>query len=343
MKLYPGSVSVTSVLVVLLVASPGTQVAAQEGALADAVELFDRQDYEGSRRVLEGLSEEVGADGEALYYLGRLALIDGRPEEAAECFEKAIDVDPEKSEYHYWLASALVRRTPYRNFLGRIAGSTKALKEFRKAIELDPANLMARANLFQMMVRSYGMPGVNEEDLRDQAKSIAGIDSIMGLVAWGTFFQLVENDMGQAGEHFERAYALAPTNRPAAISYADYLWEIDRRDEAIEVLGSFVEGDPDDKPAHFNMATRLILGGSAYARARDLFEHCLGLKSDTGMPSEAMVRWCLGLACHLLDEEDRAQAEWSMVYVLDEDFDRLLEAIPEMAQLNSILGGYSDR
>lgn len=337
MRSHTGSVGSALLLLVIVVASPGMEVVAREGTLAEAVEAFNRQEYVEARRVLEGIPDNTERNGTALYYLGRLALIDGRPEEAVECFEQVIDIDPENSEYHHWLATAETRRIPYRSFMGKMSGSMKALKEFRKAIELDPANLMARMTLFQMMVRSYGMPGTDTDGLREEAQAIAEIDSVMGHVAHGTFFQLVEKDMGQAGAHFERGYALAPQNRAAAISYADYLWETGRRDEALGVLRSFVESVPEDKPAHFNLAARLTLSGSGCAKARDVLEVCLGLKSDTGMPSEPMVRWCLGLAHHLLGDEDRARAEWSKVYELDEDFDQVVEAVPQMTELRSIL------
>jgi tetratricopeptide (TPR) repeat protein len=196
---------------------------------------------------------------------------------------------------------------------------------------------MARMTLFQMMARSYGMPGSNRETLREQANAMAGIDAVMGHMANGTLFQLVEKDTAKAGTHFELGHALGPDNRAAALSYADYLWDTGSRDEALAVLDSFVENAPRDKPAHFNLAARLILSGGDYDGAKDTLERCLVLKSDTGMPSESMVRWCLGLVYHLLGEDARAQAEWSRAYDLDSDFNKVLEAVPMMTELKSLL------
>ena len=55
----------------------------------------------------------------------------------------------------------------------------------------------------------------------------------MGYVARGTPHQFVDNDMEAAGTAFEKGLDLAPTNRAAAISYADYLWEMNEKDKAI--------------------------------------------------------------------------------------------------------------
>jgi tetratricopeptide (TPR) repeat protein len=335
MRFWTGNV--TAVLILVTVAFAAMRVAASEATLRDAIDLFDQQEYGEARRVLEDLPQEARETAQALYYLGRLDLIDGEDEKAAEYFERAIDVDAEQSEYHHWLAMAVMRRTPYRNVFGRMMSATKAVKAFKKAIELDPANLRPRMTLFQMMVRSYDMGGVKREDLAQEVEAIAGIDSVMGHVARGTFYQLVEKDMDRAGVELKRSLDLAPENRAAAISYADFLWETGMMDEAIGVLASFVERVPDDKSARLNLGMRTMLRGEDYARAKGLFEACLGLKSDTGMPSETAVRWCLGLAFHLMGEEGRAQKEWSIVYTLDERFDRILERMPQMSELNSLL------
>lgn len=311
---------------------------AHEPTLLHAIDLFERQDYDEARRVLGELPEETRKTGQALYYVGRLDLIDGDPQRAVTSLEEAIDLDPAQSEYHHWLAVALMRRSAYRSFLGRMRDAMKAVKELQTSVELDTLNLRPRMTLFQMMARSYDRGGSKKEDLFQQAKSIAEIDSVMGYVARGTLFLVVEKDMVKAGAELRRSLDLAPANRAAAVSYSDYLWECDRKDEAIQVLTSYVERMPDDKPARFNLGTRMILSGTDFGGAKVIFEECLALQSDTGMPSETMVRWCLGLACHLLGEEDVAQKEWSTVYEMDKDFDHILERSPQMSELNSLIG-----
>jgi tetratricopeptide (TPR) repeat protein len=329
-------IAVALLLVVVILA--GTRVTAGDDALREVIDLFDRQEYDEARRALEGLPEGDTEAAQALYYLGRLDLIAGDRKGAEKHFEQAIKTDPEQSDYHHWLAIAIMQGMPYRSFLGKMTGSMKMLKEFKKAVELDPANLRPRMTLFQIMVRSFGRGMGSRGDLVEQIEAIAGIDSVMGYVARGTLFQIVDEDMEKAGALFEQAYHLEPTNRAAAISYADFLWEAGDRDRVIQVLTAFVESGPDDRSAHFNLAVRTILEGTDYARARSLLEECLDLKSDNGMPPEAMVRWCLGLACHLLGEEDEAQAQWKLAHDLNPDFDKLLEADPMLSELNSLPG-----
>jgi len=335
MRCYPRSLALS--LLLAAVSLPGARAGAQEPALLHAIDLFERQEYREARRALEELPEEAGRTGQALYYAGRLDLIDGHPHAAVESFEAAVDRDPGQSDYHHWLAMALMRRGAYRSFVGRMRDMMKAVGELKTSVGLDPRNLRPRMTLFQMMARSYDRGGSNKEDLFEQVKSIAEIDSVMGHVARGTLFLVVEKDVARAGRELERSLDLAPGNRAAAVSYSDYLWECDRRDEAIEVLRSYVERKPEDKPARFNLGTRMIQSGTDLAGARVVLQECLALKSDTGMPSETMVRWCLGLACHLLGEEQAARREWSTVYEMDEDFDHVLEQSPQLSELAALI------
>jgi tetratricopeptide (TPR) repeat protein len=280
-------IAVALILLAMTLAGAG----AAADALKEAKDLFDRQEYDEARRVFQSLSEQDSATGEALYYLGRLDLIAGDRKGAEKHFEQAIKADAGQSDYHHWLAVAIMRGMPYSSFLGKMTGSMKMLKEFKRAIELDPANLRPRMTLFQIMVRSFGRGMGSRGDLVEQIEAIAGIDSVMGYVAEGTLFQIVDDDMEQAGALFEQAYGLEPTNRAAAISYADYLWEMDDEDGASQVLTGFLVSEPDDKSAHFNLAVRTILRGRDYARVKVLLETCLGLKSDSGVPTEGVWAW----------------------------------------------------
>ncbi|KPJ61464.1 MAG: hypothetical protein AMJ46_01915 [Latescibacteria bacterium DG_63] len=327
----------TVLLLVMAATLPDALLAVGQDPLSEVVGLFQEQEYKEVRQILEALPEKSKRSGTALYYLGRLDLIDADHESAAKRLKEAIDVDPDNSECHYWLAVAVMRKVPYSNPLGRMTSAMRAMKEFNKAIELDPTNMRARMTVFQMMARSYGRGGAKKEALLEQARSIAEIDSIMGHVAHGTFYQFVKNDMERAGTQFERGFGLAPRNRAAAISYADYLWHVGKKAEAIGVLQSFLQEMPDDKPANFSLGARIILSRRNYGTAREIFERCLRLKSETGIPTEAMVRWCLGLIYHLTGQQDGTQTEWSRVYELDRDFDRILEATPQMSELSSIL------
>ena len=314
-----------------------THALADDDSLAAVRDLFEEQSYGEASRSLEGLPEHVRGSAECLYYRGRLDLIEGDHDSAAEMFEQAIDAEPDQSDYHYWLAVALMRKMPYRSFLGRMTGGMKMVKEFRRAVKLDPENMRARMTLFQIMARSYGMGGSCKEGLIEEAGAIAEIDSVLGHVARGTFSQVVEEDMELAGKEFELAFGLAPDNRAAVISYTDYLWEIDRKDEAIRILASFVDSMPDDRTACFNLGIKTVLTSTGHAAAESLFTNCLSLKSESGMPSDAMVRWCLGLAYHLGGKYETAEAEWKRVYEIDPKFDDVLEETPDLAELKAIL------
>ena len=317
---------------------PTASTRATEPTPTQAAELFEQRNYREARRVLEELPNGLRETAQGCYYAGRLDLIDGDPESAVESFEDAIDINDEESEYHHWLATALLLRSIYRSSIGKMRDAMRAVGELREAVAHAPRNLRPRMTLCQRMARSPGMGGETKGDLLQQVSAIAEIDSVMGHVARGTFFQEVEEDTAKAGAEFRAAFAQGPENRAAAVSYSDYLWDSGLQDEAIRALRSYLEMVPDDKPARFNLGCRIIQSQADPASATPILNDCLNLQSETGMPSEAMVRWCLGLTHHLLGEEEAAQREWSKVHEIDERFDSVLGQSPQLSELRALIG-----
>ena len=174
-------------LAIMAASSPLASAGTLEPTMAQVVELFELQEYGDARRVLDELPDELRRTGDGCYCAGRLELIDGAPESAVGSFEEAVVLDPEESEYHHWLATALLRRGVYRSFVGRMGDAMRAVGELREAIAHDPQNLPPRMTLFQMMARSPGMGGATNEDLLEAVQAIAEIDSVMGVGVLGKY------------------------------------------------------------------------------------------------------------------------------------------------------------
>lgn len=110
----------------------------------DAVALFKAKHYPDARAAFEKLAAADPQGGPAHYYLGRLALYRDDPDAAATELEKATGGDPKNSDYFYWLGSAygLLARQTY-----SLGDASKCRIALLKAVELDPDNIEARAEL----------------------------------------------------------------------------------------------------------------------------------------------------------------------------------------------------
>ena len=77
----------------------------------------------------------------------------GKIEEAISYWRRAIAVDPWRSDYHAGLAHELARARSF----------AAALRASRRAIELNPANTLARVTLIECLVRSGSRPQARAE------------------------------------------------------------------------------------------------------------------------------------------------------------------------------------
>ncbi len=93
---------------------------------------------------LDELLQQQPKHAQGLVLKGRFLLIDGKPDEAATQFERAVAADTRFAAGHYWLGEAHARR-------GRVAEAKKALGD---AVHLDPTHVPAQVSLSRLHLRA---------------------------------------------------------------------------------------------------------------------------------------------------------------------------------------------
>jgi tetratricopeptide (TPR) repeat protein len=321
----------------VLVAPLVVSVQAGDLGLDEAVGLFQGRDYDGARRILLELRRRGLEDSDIPYYLGRVSMVENEREQAVGYFEEAIEKDRGRSVYHQWLATALARKLPYSNIFSKIRISMRMMKELNEAIDLDPSNLEARMTRTQILIRSYGNAPFSREDIVAEAQLIADIDSAMGHLILAEYYHIVGGDSVAAETHFGKALGLEPGDPLVTMALADFYWDVGRKEDAVSLLAvSWNERAP-DLQIGYELAAKLILSGEDLAKARIILRQCLDLRSESGIPTRAVVHWTLGLAHHLAGEPQAAEQEWALANALDPEFDRFLKNAPQLENLVSLL------
>src|SRR5437867_8307406 len=119
--------------VVLLALSLGALEARLSGAQErtdEAVKLFEARQFGQARPLLEATLRENPSDARAAFYLGRLLLSSEEPGGAVQWIEKAAVLDPERAEYHLWLARAYGAQALRANVFHQPALARKVRREF---------------------------------------------------------------------------------------------------------------------------------------------------------------------------------------------------------------------
>lgn len=217
---------------------------------------------------------------------GNLAMEDGKLEEAAELYRRAVEADPEDALAQYNLGFVLIR----------FGQRDEAEKRFRKAIELDPDYRNAHYNLASVLAQDGRWEKAAEHYERaveiDPEDYLAHLEWATALAAAGKLDRAVveaERILEEAPKYepavraetrvllgrlaasrgsgtaaldqFRLAVEEAPEDAKALQALAGELARLGRYEEAVGILDRAVTSDPEAIRARFGRAMALIFGG----------------------------------------------------------------------------------
>jgi Flp pilus assembly protein TadD len=198
----------------------------------------------------------------------------GDYKQAGDAFEKAIALAPRNSELHRLLGSVYGRRAETGSMLTAPGNAKKARQYFEQAVELDPNNREAAANLFEYYLEAPGFLGGGLDKAENLAKRIATLDLPAGHHA------LAQLDRKQkrydlAEQQLRSAVALAPRQIGRLIDLAKFLADRGRLKESDEEFAEAARIAPDSPELLFARAETYIQQKRNLKDARLLLERYL--------------------------------------------------------------------
>jgi tetratricopeptide (TPR) repeat protein len=94
--------------------------------------------------------------------------------------EHAVALDSKTSVYHLWLGRAYGEKADRSAFLNAASLAKKARVSFELAVELDPKNVEARADLGEFYAEAPGIIGGGKDKSRQQADALMPLNPAMG-------------------------------------------------------------------------------------------------------------------------------------------------------------------
>jgi tetratricopeptide (TPR) repeat protein len=194
-----------------------------------ALILFERGDYAAAKAELARAPD--GSDAVALYYLGRIAVVEDRPEDAAGFFERAIKLGDRTSAYHQWLGVALALQARDAGRLRQAMLGRRARDEFERAVALDPRNVGAREGLVRFYAIAPGIAGGSIPRARQHVAAIAQVDPMRGHVAEGIVYER-EGNLDAAERAYRAASAIAPDSAAPLLALGALYQRLERWNDA---------------------------------------------------------------------------------------------------------------
>lgn len=111
--------------------------------LEDARLLYRARELDQAQAIFEAHTSSAAARREAVYYLGKIAILRGRYDPAVQWLEQAVALAPERPDYFVWLGNGYAWMASAAPACEKLGLGRKCLAAYRRALELDPDNVSA--------------------------------------------------------------------------------------------------------------------------------------------------------------------------------------------------------
>jgi tetratricopeptide (TPR) repeat protein len=271
-------------------AAPGADAPAYPSNQEITKELDAGKYANASENLQKALSSNPN-DAQAAFWLGRCFWEMGDFERAVAYAERAVQMDPSRSETHLWLARSygLKAEKTHNLFLAR-----KSREEFETAVQLDPNNLVARRNLMEYYLEAPWFLGGSKDKAWNQVEAIASRNAVEGYLARGDFWREANNS-SLAAQNYSEVLKLRPQSAEPYFEVADF-YESKANPELVEkAVHAASRIEPKDPRLAYYRGVVKVLEGSDLPEAQKYFEEYLLRAPRRGdFPSHASAHDWLG-------------------------------------------------
>lgn len=236
--------------------------------IEEAEKLYQRTEYQAALKLLSALPEKTAA---AYLLMGKNYYMAGEFKKATEVLEKAVDLEPKRSDYYHWLGRAYGRRAETSSFFTAPGYASRARQNLEKAVDLDPRNKDATYDLFEYYLQAPGFLGGGLDKAQRLMARLKEIDEVEYYYAQA---QLAESrkEFQRAEQQLRRAAELAPRQAGRVLDLARFLAQQGRVQESEAVLKQAEKIDPNEPRILFERANAYIRSKKNIEEARELLK-----------------------------------------------------------------------
>ncbi|MBZ5634441.1 MAG: tetratricopeptide repeat protein [Acidobacteriia bacterium] len=236
-----------------------------------AHELYQRTEYAQALAILDRIPEK---DVDTLQLAGQCHFMRGDYKQANEAFEKALALAPRSSELHRLIGTVYGRRAETGSVFTAPGNARKAHQYFEEAVELDPNNREAVANLFEYYLEAPGIMGGGIDKAETLVKHIAKLNPAAAFHAQAQLESKRKRyDVAEA--ELRHAIQVAPQDVGRLIDLAKFLSDRGRMKESDEKFAEAARLAPSSPQLLFARAETFIQQKRNLSDARQLLERYL--------------------------------------------------------------------
>jgi tetratricopeptide (TPR) repeat protein len=308
----------------------GTAMAQDAKVPARALTDFNAGRYQQAATLLKQALKQNPDEAALYHWLSRSELELGDDEAAVKDGRRAVERDPQRSEYHRWLGRAYGAQADRTHsfFTAR-----KVKGEFEEAIRLDPANIPARRDAMEFYLEAPWIVGGGHDKARDQAKAIGAIDPVEGALA-DAACDADEGRKKEAAADYDRALAMKPARPDPYFEAASFFAGQRNAERLLAVVAAAHAVAPADPRVEYYRGVAETLQGARLDTAEHALQTYLAhAPVRDSLPSHASAHLWLGRVYEQQGRMALAADQYRIALALNPDQDAAREALERVQRV----------
>jgi tetratricopeptide (TPR) repeat protein len=239
--------------------------------------------------------------------------------------EKAVSLEPDRSEYHLWLGRTYGEKADASNFFTAAGLAKKVRNEFERAVQLDPSNVAARTDLAEFYLEAPGIVGGGQDKARAQAETVAKLNPAKAHWIQGRIAEK-NKDGATAEKEYRAAIEASHGGANAWLNLALFYRKAGRLDEMQEALKKAASAPMDQPEVLVDAASTLLRANRDLPFATQLVRRYLSSTTVEQAPP-FKAHYLLGNILEKQGDKEGAVREYQTALTLAKDFGRAREAL----------------
>ena len=251
-------------------------------------------------------------------------------DDAIQNAERAVSLRGDDSQYHLWLGRAYGQKAAeIGNPLTAASLARKAKNEFERAVELNPRNVSARADLSEYYVEAPAIMGGGLAKARNQASDLQSLDP--AAADWvRAIASKKEKNYGDAENNLRAAIAIAPNPAQYWMNLASFYRQRGRLDDMQSAIQSALAQPNRPSVTYYDAASELLQAGRNFPAAVQYVKTYLSSGSLVEDAPAFRAHYLLGQIYEKSGDKAKASAEYQASLSLASGFGRARKALDQL-------------
>ena len=300
----------------LLIAAP---LCAQ---VPQATALYEQARFEEAKRLLAPMTNNP----DALFLLGKIALLQEDDEAATSILGKVVEARPANADVQYWFGLANRSVMMHSSFFKQPFYAGKMREALEHAVQLDPNHFEARLALIDYYIFAPAIAGGSEEKAIAQAAEVSKRDKFMGHRAYARMY-IRQKKLDLARKELLDAVREQPASAAAHTALGTFYGANDKDyPKGFAELESAIKLDPNYMPAWFRIGQGAALSGTNLPRGEEALKKYLAYRPKETEPGLVAAWFYLGSTYEKTGRKPEARAAFANALAIDPKWKDLQEA-----------------